>query len=292
MDDIQTNDLELTMEGIEDDTPIGDIQALQENQESTETETVEKAVEDKVEETPSEEVKEEVVSEEAVPNAPYMTIKFNHESLDLSKDEAISLAQKGKNYDALQSKYDSLRAQESYYSDLDRLAKANSMTINEYVQGLIGVQRDFEINAELENLRNSYPDEDDAALMKQATINVMERGTAQKNAAIVKEQEVANARKQEISRQLDVFSKRYPSVDASKLDQGVYSLMKEGYTLLEAYQAVEADKTAQRMKALDSQAKIKQQQDENKSKSLGNISNLEADEDGNDAAIFAKYMGL
>lgn len=216
-----------------------------------------------------------------------MTIKFNHESMDLTQEEAIQLAQKGKNYDTINAKYEAIKGSEPFINELNRLAKANNMSVDDYIKNLADVQSAFELNREVEALQEQYPDTNPEVLQELA----MSRLKDNANLVSKKEQDAETAKKQEIGRQIDVFSKRYPNVDPSKLEMGVYNLMKEGYTLLEAYESFNADKRAANDKVKESQAKIKQQNDENKAKSLGNLANQET-ETLDDAGMFAKYMGL
>ena len=99
------------------------------------------------------------------------------------------------------------------------------------------------------------------------------------------------SRKAEIGRQLDIFTKRYPDVNPQSLDQRVYRLMAENYTLSEAYETVMSEDRAANKKAQESQGKKQKQHMENKAKSMGNTSNQEG-EDLSDSAMFGKFMGF
>lgn len=267
----------------EDVTPTSEDET-QETTEIVNEENGDSSVEDKTVEDDS--VKAEV--KDATPEAPFMTIKFNHESMDLSKEEAIELAQKGKNYDVVNEKYEALKGSESFINEINRLAKANNMSVEDYVKNLTDVQTTFEINKEVEALREMYPNSDEALLEELAKSRLNDKASLVSK----KEQDEKTAKKQEITRQMNIFAKRHPNIDPSKLDKSVYLLMeKEGYTLSEAYETFVADQKAAEDKVLESQAKIKKQNDENKARSLGNMSNQET-ETLDEAGLFAKYLGI
>ena len=262
-------DLELELpEGFEDTTP-----------EDEEDVTEEEAVESE-----TDQVEEEDALEQSEPD--FLKIKFNHEEVGITREEAIELAQKGKNYDALNEKYNRL-ANDPTLQELNRLAQLNGMSVNDYLKGLADVQNRTAFNNAFNELKAQYPNADDALLEELAQSRLNAISQAQTNQ--VKQAEAS--RKAEIGRQLDIFTKRYPNVNPQSLDQRVYRLMAENYTLLEAYETIMSQDRAASQKAQESQAKKQKQHMENKQKSMGNTSNQEG-EDLSDSALFGKYMGF
>lgn len=215
-----------------------------------------------------EEVQDEKTEEPAA--APFLTIKYNKESRDLSQDEARELAQKGMNYDAIYGKYEMLRPYEAAISELNDLATANGMSVEDYLKNLSDVQSQFELNRELENLKKQYEGADENLLLEVARNHVTQTRAEKQSAQNKKTEDENTARRQEIERQVNKFQTRYPDLDPSKLDQEVYGLMRDGYTLLEAYESVQADKRAVQDRVNEKQSKINLQNEENKKKSLGN----------------------
>lgn len=236
--------------------------------------------EEVTEDTPVEEAaKEEVVQEEKAEEpkeketAPFLTIKYNKEARDLSQDEAIELAQKGMNYDSIYEKYNALKPYEGQFSELNRLAKANGMSVEDYLNNLKEVQDAFELNREVEQLRKEYADADETLITEVAKSRISQRKDSNEAARIRQEDSKKDAIRSEVERQVNKFEQRYPDVDPSKLDKEVYDLMKEDYTLLEAYEIVQGEKRAAEDRIKEKQALSAKQNEENKKKSLGNLTN-------------------
>lgn len=199
---------------------------------------------------------------------PFLNIKYNKEDVGLSKEEAIEFAQKGKNYDHLKEKYDLLN------TEMDNLARANGMSVQDYIRNLRDVQNAFELNREVEALKEQYPNSPDELLQEVAQSHLRENANVLSKQ---KENEV-NAKRQEINRQLDVFIKMYPNVDPQKLDKSVYEKMNEGFTLSEAYSMFKETERQGQLAKKQSLEKIEKQNQENKKKSLGNTTNNGVDE--------------
>lgn len=217
-------------------------------------------------------------TQENAQNTPFLTVKFNKESRGLSQEEAIEYAQKGLNYDKIYEGYTSLKEGEPLLAELRRLATINNMSPDDYLANLANVQNEIAIDQEVETLKAKYPNSDENALRELAEKTVNERHAAVSNNELKKQQQEADLRKQEIGRQLDIFHQRYPDVDPQKLDQKVYELMQNGYTLTEAYDANEADKRAAVEKEKISQEKISKKNEENKKKNMGNMTNVGSNE--------------
>ena len=223
------------------------------------------------EEEPEQEVEGEQNDEAA--STPFLTITYNKEKKDLTQDEAITYAQKGMNYDKLHSQYESVKEKETLLNEISRLAELNGMSLEDYVVNLNEVQNEFAISQEVEALKQKYPSADEGILRELAETHIKERNESRAKIAEDSKREKDEARKEEIGRQLDKFTQRYPDVDPQNLDSQIYSLMSEGYTLLEAYESVEADKRQSAEAKRLAEEKIIRQNEENKKKSLGNLSN-------------------
>ncbi len=254
---------------------FGDDDVTAEAETSIEAPETTEESEDKPVETPEEESPEQVAGEQndEAASTPFLTVTYNKEKKDLTQEEAVTLAQKGMNYDKLQSQYESVKQKESLLNEISRLAQLNGMSLEDYVVNLNEVQNEFAISQEVESLKQQYPSADEGVLRELAESHIKERNASFEKDAQEKERAKDDARKDEIGRQLDKFAQRYPDLDPQSLDQDVYRLMSEGYTLLEAYESVEAEKRSIAEKERQTQEKIIRQNEENKKKSLGNLSN-------------------
>lgn len=218
---------------------------------------------------PAEEEAEETAEEE-----PFMVIRYNKEDRPLNRDQTKALAQKGMNYDAMQQamqeRYDALNR------DILRLAQMNNMDVPQYLKSLEDMQVNFAVSRELQALKEQYPETDETILKELAGNRVADRLSKNQSQQAQNRQIEADKQRNEIRRQLEMFERKYPGVDAQNLDQKVYDLMKEGYTLLEAYnefkeEQAQADRTSQ-----DQQKQIEKLNRKNQKKKLGNLNNTDS----------------
>lgn len=253
MDELVVNELD-SVEGLFDDY------------QPTSEESVSESVEEASEETPeSEEATDTTETESETEEIPedFLDIKFNGEEIKLNKDEARVLAQKGKNYDR-------------FYEPLERLARMNNMSVGDYINQLNDTQFEYEVNNEVDSLRKDpkYEDLNDEILEEIARSRV-EKNIGQRDREYADQtQQQADAEQARAQREVDIFLEEYPEFrekSPDSLDPKVYEFVKQGYTLLEAYNKF------QRMNVNASQAeankKVSQLNEANKKKSLGNTTN-------------------
>ena len=210
---------------------------------------------------------------------PFITIKYNSEEKGLSKEEAITMAQKGMNYDKINSNYTAMKgdydAIKPIHEQLSKLAEDNGMDVASYVKSLHDMQTNYAVSQEMNKLKEQYPNTDESLLEEIARNRVLDNLNAIKQQSDLQKNNEYEARKNEIKRQLDVFEKRYPNVDPQQLNQKVYDLMNEGYTLLEAYQVVEDEKRIVEEQQKAEKEKVNQQNQSNAKKGLGNTGNAD-----------------
>jgi len=272
----QSPDISIDANAIDEDNLFADYDPAK-NGDTPDTTEVEDNQPSEIETESNEEVEEKTDQQDAMTHdqPAFLKIKYNKEDKELTEEEAVTLAQKGMNYDNILEKYNSLKDNEAALKEVTRLAQANNMSVEEYIRGWTELQNKFELDNEIKSLKEMYPNTDDAALEEIAKYHMNDKA----NLISKRQQESEQAKKQEISRQMDVFSKRYPNVDPSKLEQGVYALMREGYTLLEAYESVAADKRQQESIVKESQEKAQKLNEENKAKSIGNVTNTKVNDE-------------
>ena len=275
MEDIQNTAVEVNETAVEDDEDLFESSSWED---TSDIPADDKANEDEdLEVEKDEEEAEETTDEESDDNTDqsdskdehdqpdFLKIKFNKEEISLSRDQAAELAQKGMNYDRV---FEGNQTMTPIYNEINRIAQANGMSVQDFMLNLSQLQSQFELNNEVAMLREQYPDADDSLLEEVARAHLND-----KSAQLVNQKRQSDeARRREINRQLDVFEKRYKGVDYQNLDPEVVRLMREGYTLLEAWETVMPDKRAEQEKERASREKISKQNEENKKKSLGNLS--------------------
>ena len=201
-----------------------------------------------VEETPETPETEEVQEE---PKS-FLKVKYNGEEQDLNEEDARTFAQKGMNYDKI-------------YSPLEKLAKKNGMQVGEYLNQLEATQRQYEISQEVDKLRQDekYADLSDEILEEIANSRIDQIITQEAQ----NEAEAINQDQLQVQREVDMFLKEYPEFQnkgPDSLDPKVYDYVKQGYTLLEAYNKFSRENPKE---------KAQRQNEENKKRSLGNTTN-------------------
>lgn len=228
------------------------------------------------EDTPAETTEEaetsEPVTEEPteVTNPFELKIKYNGEEQILDEETARTLAQKGMNYDR-------------FYEPIERLARMNNMSVGDYLNRLNDTQIQYEVSKEVQNLRNNpkYENVSDEVLEEIAHNHVMETIGLQERNFEAEQKGIADAEQAKVQRDIDLFMNEYPEFrnkGPEALDPKVFDYVKQGYTLLEAYNKWSRQQVNPQEIAKQKTSKLNE---ENKKKSLGNTTNagsVEADD--------------
>lgn len=260
-------------ESLFDDVDEVEEESLFDDQEDEET--VEETEEP--EGTPTEGKEEETTEEE-----PFMVVRYNKEDKKLSREEAITMAQKGMNYDKVHGQYNGL------FNQINGLAQMNGMDVESYLNSLNEMQVNYAVEQELKSLKQKYPNSDDELLREIANKHVNERLEQNKAQVAQSQNSEVEMQQKEIERQVSIFEKRYPDVDLQKLDQEVFNLVDEGYTLLEAYQIHLENQRKANEKVKEKNQEIKRINEKNKKKSFGNIG---TNESSNSDDFISGFMG-
>jgi len=255
MDELEVNELD-SVEGFFDDY------------EPTSEEPLEESVEEVTEDAPEPTETEDTTETEEQTSLFELKVKYNGEEQTLNEEDARTYAQKGMNYDRI-------------YEPLERLARMNGMSVGDYLNQLNDTQIEFEVNKEVDNLRNDpkYEDLNDEILEELARSRV-EKTIGQRDKDYADQtQQRADAEQARAQREVDIFLEEYPEFkdkSPDSLDPKVFEFVKQGYTLLEAYNKF------QRMNVNNSQAEAKQKvsqlNETNKKKSLGSTTNAGSSE--------------
>lgn len=224
-------------------------------------EQVEEPTEESTEESTTE--TEETIEVPENADNSFLHVKFNGEERDLTEEEARVLAQKGMNYDR-------------FYEPIERLARLNNMTVGEYVNQLNDTQVQYEVSKEMEALKEDpkYANIDDSVLEEIAQSRVNQNMGERDRSYQAQAQEQADAQQAQAQREIDKFMEEYPEYKnkgPEALDPKVFEFVKQGYTLLEAYNKFQRE-TSNKIQA-EAKAKASKLNEDNKKKSLGNTSN-------------------
>ncbi|MBQ0112836.1 MAG: hypothetical protein KBT03_06890 [Bacteroidales bacterium] len=189
-----------------------------------------------------------------------LNISYRGEKKTLNEDEARMYSQKGMNYDHI-------------FEPLQKLAKLNGMKVEEYLNKLNDFEFEKGVGDELNALREKYPDTPEEVLNELAQKRVMENQNLQFKRLEEEARGKDEALEAEVKRQIDVFKKEYPGLEPDKLDAGVYEFVKDGYTLTEAYTKWFRQQEQINKPIIEAQEKVNKLNEENKKKSLGNVTN-------------------
>jgi len=196
-------------------------------------------------------------------NETFLDIDYLKEVKHLSKDEAKVLAQKGMDYDRIKEKYEGYKQYDNSIKVLDKLARSNNMNVNDFVNNLSNMQSQFETNKRLQELKKENPDTDEAILERLAKAEV---GKVQIENATKKD-----PTQERLEAQVKEFEREYPNVDWSNLPDEVIDHMNNGNSMLEAYQRYDIANMQKQIDELKSKVQIKEKNDINKRKSIGNM---------------------
>lgn len=175
-------------------------------------------------ETPEAEDKPEAVPAEEPKQAEPEVFELKHlgEVKTVSKEEAVSLAQKGMDYDRVKGK---LAEHEKVYSFLKTLADSSGLTVDAYIKEsrvLALVQNG--VDPDVAKQRIELEDEKAAIAAEKARI-------AEEQAAKDKEAEEATKAQRKRDEDFVAFTKAYPNIKAEDIPKQVWDAVAKGDSL-------------------------------------------------------------
>jgi len=216
------------------------------------TETTEEA-------TPAE--TEEEVKEDEFDYSPFLEnlskkVKYNGEEIKIDNlEDVVTNYQKGKNYDKLQDKLNSLEnSEEMQY--IDDLAKQNGMTRSDYIKAVKENQAKLDLQAEqdriAEMVANNVPEEVAREVVETARLR------KEYNEKILKidQEKKQSQEKAKENAEYDKFLNAYPDIDLDKIPKEVFAEAKEN-DLLTAYTKHQLKIAQEEIKQLKQNDKIK-----------------------------------
>lgn len=168
----------------------------------------------------------------------FIDIVYNGESKKLSKEETITLAQKGMNYDKVNENLQNLRNSKELQM-LNRMAQESGLSPTDYLTKLDNFQKESFVNKVYAQLKERYPDAPDNLLLENAS-NYVNQQVQARNEEQYRLQQMEQQKEEEFySNQIELFTQKYPDVDLAKLPDEVLLNINKGIPLVAAYQDYE-----------------------------------------------------
>jgi arsenate reductase-like glutaredoxin family protein len=239
------------------------------------------AGEEVVEEQQETPVVEPQQTEQVVEETSFLDIVYNGQPMHLTKEQAITLAQKGQNYDKKVQELEALKNSPERQI-FARMAQQSGMTVDQLISSFEDNLRQSTIQVRAEQLmRNEYMDQTTAMRVAQAEIEkeellnqrnaeVQQRNQAQQE--LIQRQQ-AEQQKQvqfnnefaELLRENPDFAKKYPTFDS--LPKVMQEAVRNGSGIKGAYQQVQIEELRNEVAAY-------KQNEKNKSMSPGSVSGV------------------
>ena len=184
--------------------------------------------------------------------------KHPGETKNVNRDQVVTLAQKGMDYDRVTEKNTQLENQVSeqkqqlaqlteHENALQELAKQSGTTVEELVENML-----------IAVTKSKYGIDDDGMALERVKLDRERRALDQERAALAtknQEQEQQAANEKWRGECFDAFAKAYPDVDPASIPNGVWEAFNRGETLVSAY-------ARERNKALEAEiARMKSEQE-------------------------------
>ena len=259
------------MEDDWDDIDLSDIQNDEEEREETPAESEEQTpeadqqteeAEEKAEEEPAE--ADNDTAQESVEEQQTFDLKFLGETKTVSKEEVVTLAQKGLNYDKVLGERDVVKQEVSRLQEYETFLKDLADMDGRTVDDLMDATR-AEILAKKEGLDKSV------ALQRIKLDRDRKAFEAEKSKKEAEQKATEEAEKQR-SNQFLQFAQEYPDVDPKDIPKEVWDKFKDGMPLTSAYSIYENKKLREEVKSWKDKAEAAEQNAKNKERSTGSQS--------------------
>lgn len=259
------------MEDDWDDIDLSDIQNDEDEREETPAESEEQPpeadqqteeAEEKAEEAPAE--ADNDTAQESAEEQQTFDLKFLGETKTVSKEEVVTLAQKGLNYDKVLGERDVAKQEVSRLQEYETFLKDLADMDGRTVDDLMDATR-AEILAKKEGLDKSV------ALQRIKLDRDRKAFEAEKSKKEAEQKATEEAEKQR-SNQFLQFAQEYPDVDPKDIPKEVWDKFKDGMPLTSAYSIYENKKLREEVKSWKDKAEAAEQNAKNKERSTGSQS--------------------
>ena len=238
------------------------------------TEDVQEPVEH---EEPTDTPADDTPAEEKPAEKQGIRITYLGEEKELSYEEAVTLAQKGMNYDKILQERDTYKAThdeaDKSLKELGKWAKQAGMTLPEYVEHLQSVRHTQSLNSEIAAIRSKYPEIPEEAAREMAETRIREQDAEDQRAAQERQQAEQAAQERAAQEPWDDFVRRYPEInDVQKIPAEVVAEIEQGARPVEAMQRYEARELQKQIAELTTKVNQLEKNKENKEKALPDVS--------------------
>ena len=220
------------------------------------------------------EVTPEETQTEPAEEEPFLNIRYNGADEALTREQAIELAQKGRNYDKILNRLETLQ-NDPVRQLIEQQAQNAGLDVNTYVERLNQLQERSNLNRIAQQYKQSHPGVDDNAALEYAQLAYEQQKSAKQAEQAQRLQTIQNEKQQVAAAQVMQFAEEYPDVDITKLPREVLERINAGETLMSAYHAYENAELKKTIATL-------RRNEGNKAKSVGKVSANNADDIGSD----------
>lgn len=165
---------------------------------------------------------------------PFMTIRYNGADENLTRDEAITLAQKGRNYDKINERLTALQ-NDPFRKQLDEIAMNAGLSTEEYMNRLSEFQTQSSIQRIAREFKRQNPDATDEIASQYAQQAYENQQTKLRKDKADKAKADADAEQNALVEEVKAFNKAFPKVDLNTLPQEVIDDINSGTPLMQAY---------------------------------------------------------
>lgn len=211
---------------------------------------------------------------EEAPATSFMTIKYNGEDKALSQEEAITMAQKGMNYDKVFGELQGFRQHFKNTDDLNiliEMANSAGLDVPQYLQRM----QDFQNNAMIQNiadtLKGKYPDAPEELLKEMAKNQFEKQSSEKRQQKIDTETAKQKADRENLIHQIQALESEYPDVDVQNLPDEVIERAQRGETLLSAYRAYDLKQLKDQLSSYSTEINALKKNQTNRQKTTGSL---------------------
>ena len=184
------------------------------------------------------EAPKEAPKEPEVKEPEFLKIKYNGAEEGLTKDQTITLAQKGRNYDKVVARLEAMQNNPTLKVFAEQANRAG-LSIDEYAQRLSEFQEQSQIHNLANEFKKSNPDVDDKIAEQYARQAYQNMQYQKKQNEAQRAQQAADIRRQTANEEMAVFMREYPNVDVRELPKEVIDDINSGQNLMSAYRGYE-----------------------------------------------------
>lgn len=224
--------------------------------------------------TPDEPTEQPEQTVEAPEPTSFMTIKYNGEDKALSQEEAITMAQKGMNYDKVFGELQTYRQHFKNADDMKILidmANSAGLDVPAYLQRMQGFQNNAMIQNIAEQLKERYPDAPDGLIQEMATAQFEKQTSDKRQQKIDTETAKQKAARENLLNQINALESEYPDVDINHLPNEVIEKAQRGESLLSAYRAYELKQLKDQITTYTNEINALKKNQTNRQKTTGSL---------------------